>query len=166
MEFNPESRKFSVTTSEPFGKLLVELMHNKSFDEQILKVQQYVGGLLVDAYINNVFSDLDTINSGNYKHILDINMARDIASKAENFARSNTIDITFDDEHIDGLKKISLREVNDLPGLLAEREMVTGSTDMGFVAYSGRLIDDNEVVMIDEEIEQAKAAQEVLKIIS
>lgn len=166
MELDPTLKKLKITTQEPFGKLLLDLMYNSSIDNNVLSVQRHIGGVLVEAYINSQFSNIRELTVDNYSTVLDIDVARDIANKSENFARENNVTISFDEEHFEGIKQISLKEVNDLPELYAEREVIAVAVQIGYIPESARYVDERELEMIDEEIEQAKAAQDVLKAIT
>lgn len=163
MELDPRSNTIGVKSTEPFGRLLLDLMYNSSLDEQILKVQRYVGAVLIEAYINDKLVDLESLYADNYEHVFNRDMARDISKKAELYARENTVMITFEEEHYQGVENISRREANDLPMLLAEREIVSVAVDIGYIPEEGRYVDETELQMIEEEIEQATAAKELLE---
>jgi len=165
MEVNPKENIITVKSTEPFGKLLLELMHGRSIDERILHVQYRVGAVLVEAYIDSEITDLEKLGPNNFREILHTDVARDLAMKAEVHARNSEVPIEFYEEHFDGLIEISNREVRDLPNLRAELEVVSVAAGLGYVPDVGFMVDDQDISMVQEEIEQAEAAELIISII-
>lgn len=164
MEIYPDNKSFKVSTREPFGKLLLELMHGQSHDPAIFAVQKHVGAILLSAYIDDTVEDKD-----NYEHpsrgIIDQDIAKDITLKVYSYANNNNIDMVFGEQYFEGLERISAREAKDLPELFAEREVVAVAAELGYVDRFGFFIGDQDIEMVDEEIEQAQASIEVLELL-
>jgi len=165
MEILPDNKSFKVSTKEPFGKLLLELMHGQSYEPSIHKVQKHVGTMLLSAYIDNKVDDAEHFGIDSETPIIEDDIAKDIATKVVVFANNNDVDMVFDDEYFEGLEKISIREAKDLPELIAEREVVAVAAEMGYIDRFGVYVDDQDVKMVEEEIEQAKAALQVLDLL-
>lgn len=165
MEILPDNKSFKVSTNEPFGRLLLELMHSQSYEPSIHKVQKRVGAMLLSAYIDSKVEDVEQYGIDLETPIIDDDIAKDISTKVIAFAHNNDVDMVFEDEYFEGLEKISLREAKDLPELIAEREVVSASAEMGYIDRFGEYVDDQDVKMVEEEIEQAKAALHVFDLI-
>lgn len=164
MEIYPDNKSFKVSTREPFGKLLLELMHGQSHDPAIFEVQKHVGSILLSAYIDDRIGDEDNIGLPS-RGIIDNDIAKDITIKVHSFAKNMDIDMVFSEQYFEGLERISAREAKDLPELFAEREVVAVAAELGYVDRFGFFIGDQDIEMVDEEIEQAQAAVEVLELL-
>jgi hypothetical protein len=165
MELLPNNKTLKVSTAEPFGQLLLELMHGQSYDNDIYKVQRRVGELLISSYINTKAEDAEFFGVESEMPIFSEDIAKDMAIKIFAHARVNDIDMEFSEEYFDGLERISEREANDLPELRAEREVVAVAAEMGYIDRFGMPTDSQDIQMVDEEIEQAEAAIIVLEML-
>ena len=165
MEINKDSKHFIVVSDEPFGQLLLEVMYSRSVDDRVLVVQRHIGNMLVEAYLDDTIDYAENFGMLGEKIILHNDIGRDLAMKAEVHARNHEVTMTFNEVHFDGLEQLALREIKDLPGLMAEREIIGVALEIGYESASGHIIDEQDIAMIDEEITQAEASKVVIRIL-
>ena len=166
MEIDNKSRNFIVGSKEPFGRLLVEIMHSQSLDYDVHLTQKRIGQILVSAYLDDEIEYAELFGMDSRRDMQHEDIARDIAMKAEVHATNCDVEMSFGHEYLEGLKIIAQREVKDLPELYAEREIVQIAVENNITTERGSIIDQQDIEMIDEEIAQAEASIEVLSLIS
>lgn len=167
MEYNSEDKIFRVKTTESFGRLLLDLLYLRSEDTRILKIQRFVGRSVLEAYIDVQIGLCDKgIFDEHVRDIKDNDIGSYIATRAEDYARNNSIELSFNDDYLDGLCAIAENEVDDLPKLIKEREFALVITNLVDNNSNANRYDEIELQMIDDEIEQAKSAYEVLELIN
>ena len=166
MEIDNKSGDFIVGSREPFGRLLVEIMHSQSLDYDVHLTQKRIGQILVSAYLDDEIEYAELFGLESRRDMVHEDIARDLAMKAEVHARHSDVRMSFGHEYFGGLKIIAQREVKDLPELYAEREIVQIAVENSITTERGSVIDQQDVEMIDEEIAQAEASKEVLSLIS
>lgn len=162
MNIDKKAKAFNVTSSEPFGRLLVELMHNNSYEDEINKTLRKVGEILISSYIDNEFDSANELGLNEERVVIFKDIAKDIATKAEVHARNAEIAMKFPEEFFEGLAMIAIREIKELPDLYSEREIVQIAVDRCITNAYGEFYDDQDLELIDEEIKQAEASEEFM----
>lgn len=166
MEIDKKSGEFKVSSTEPFGKLLIELMYSRPLDESIHETQKRIGEILLSSYIGDRLQYTDDFGIETEKTLIHEDISRDISEKAQIHAKNSSIEMSFNKDYYDGLEKIAAREVKDLDDLYAERAIVTIAFENGITSQDGILVDEQDLELIEEEIEQAEAAKQALEMIN
>lgn len=165
MEIDKKAKAFNVTSSEPFGRLLVELMQNNSYEDEINKTLRKVGEILISSYLENEIDSVNEFGLNTDRRVLYKDIAKDMATKAEVHARNTEIAMRFPEEFFEGLARIAIREIKELPGLYSEREIVQIAVDKCITNAYGEFYDDQDLELIDEEIQQAEASREFMDLL-
>jgi hypothetical protein len=162
MEMDKKTRSFSVTSNEAFGRLLVELMHNNSNEIDIKNTLRRVGEIVVRSYLEDEADELEELGFNDTRPLVFDDLARDTKLKAEIHARNSEITMKFSEEYFEGLARIAIREIKDLPDLYNEKEITQIAVDKCLLNEYGQFYDDQDLNMIDEEIQQAEASKEFM----
>ncbi len=165
MEIDKSSEKFNVLSTEPFGRLLLDIMQGKSHDESIYGTQKKIGQILLVSYLDKEIEDQENFKGDNARAQLHSDIAVDMSIKALLNSKNHDVLMSFEKEYFDGLEKIASRKSSILYDLYTELEIVSVAYENDIASQEGILVDEQDLDLIKEEIEQAEAAKKVLDMI-
>lgn len=160
MDFDHQKKVLSINTAEPFGGVLIEQMYRQYHTDTEESTLAYIGSVLAKKYFEDIFD-----NIGLTKLKIHDDIAKDISQKIIIHALSNPIDIEFSEEYFDGLEMIAMNRAEELRELEAELKVTELASEINYVNFDGVAVDSQDIDIISEEIEQAKAAKIALDII-
>lgn len=169
MEYDKNKKTITFTTTETFGKVIVERARKNPDIAVERKIREFIKEVLEEAYLGSASESY--AEDPNYtKPIYNEDMSIDIAAKVTQHACTTDVSIKFTEEYFEGLQSVAERSAAELENLKNEKDFMVLANENSDLNADDTDIDSkitaDDVYWVDADIEVAESAKLVLEVLN